>query len=253
MSKKLGQVFLANAHVARAEAEHAHGKRVLEIGPGRGILTRELCRNAKSVVAVEKDKRLYDYLWLTLKSGNLRLLNADFFRLSDTELDLDGIDILIANIPYNLSSKTVGWIIEKGKEAVLCMQKEFVEHMLAGPGTRKYSKLSVISALRLSVTEIMPVPRSYFFPVPRVDSEVVYIRPKTLNISRAEENAISCLMQHKKKRLKNAIEDSRLSLGIERNSAAALASAVATPDERVFKISPERLLTIARQIVKESN
>ncbi len=249
--KRLGQVFLLNEAVAKAEAAHAYNKRVLEIGPGRGMLTKELCRTASSVTAVEVDKRLYTQLKLTLRQDNLRLINADFFSLSDEELGLSGIEILISNIPYALSSKTIGWIISRGKEAVLCMQREFVEHMLAKAGTPSYSKLSVISSLSLSITEIMPVPKSSFYPVPKVDSTVIYLKPRELRLSESEKQALSCLMQHKKKRLKNAIEDARLSLGLGREAAHKLAAQLPECEERVFRISPEGLLAISSRILKK--
>src|SRR5271157_6461724 len=93
--KELGQSFLTNRAVAVAAAEHAHGKRVLELGPGYGILTRELCRYADRVVAVELDRGLFRMLRHELDFDNLKLVNGDFFETGGDELELDCADIMI--------------------------------------------------------------------------------------------------------------------------------------------------------------
>ncbi len=244
--KSLGQNFLTNEAVARAEAAHAIDKTVLEIGPGKGMLTRELCNNAKKVIAVEKDRRLFLYLDSTLRRKNLELINADFFDLGKSEVDIDGIDIVIANIPYNLSSKVISWLYSNNKEAVLCLQKEFVEHMLAIPGTKHYSRLSVMCALSFRLAEIMKVPRKNFNPKPRVDSEVIFLKPKKINITKSEELMINLLMQHKKKTLKNAILDSRRQANWDDGIARFITENRC--DERVFKMNPEEILEVARKL-----
>ena len=129
--KELGQSFLTNRSVAVMEAEHAHGKRVLELGPGYGILTRELCRYADRVVAVELDKDLFRMLKHEMAYENLKLISGDFFEVAEGELELKTTDIMISNVPYSLSSRIIEFLVEHRMQAVLCLQKEFVEHMLA--------------------------------------------------------------------------------------------------------------------------
>lgn len=249
--KGLGQNFLINEQVAKAEAAHSHGKRVLELGPGYGALTRELCKHAKRVVAVEKDHNL----WLLLKgevhSRKLKLLNKDFFDASDAELELGDIDIMISNIPYNLSSKVIGWLSDHSMQAVLCLQKEFVEHMLARPGSRSYSKLSVMTDISFSVTKIMSVSRNNFSPPPRVDSAIIYLKPKERKLSREEVEMLSLLMQHKKKKLINAALDSHAYLKMEKKEIGRkLEHMKGELEERVFTIPPHRLLELSRRIDK---
>ena len=160
--KSLGQVFLVNPAVAEAEAAHSYDKTVLEVGPGPGILTAALCKNAKKVIAVEKDSLMCTILKHNVKSDRLRLINKDFFETTDDEIGLKSIDIMISNIPYNLSSSVIGWLGEKRMQAVLCLQKEFVDHMLAQPDTHNYSKLSVFTTLMFKVTKIMNVAKGKF-------------------------------------------------------------------------------------------
>ncbi len=249
-NKKLGQNFLTNKNVAFAEAAHGEDKVVLEIGPGKGILTEELCNVAKRVIAIEKDERLYNYLSSSLQRANLTLINKDFFDCTEEELSLDSIDILIANIPYNLSSKVISWLYEHKLEAILCLQKEFVEHMLATEGNKSYSKLSVMSALSFKITPMMKVPKRSFFPKPKVDSQVIFIKPKEEIISKKEEEIISLIMQHKKKLLKNAVLDSKENLNIEIKELEKLFLENPSYNKRVFKLSPERLSILSKELLE---
>ncbi len=245
--KRLGQNFLVNRNIAKSEANFGIGRSVLELGPGLGMLTRELCRVAKHVTAVERDKRLYEILSGSISSKKLELINADFFSVSGSKLRAD---IMISNIPYNLSSKTVGWLGQVQMPAVLCLQKEFAEHMVAGPPERSYSRLSVFCALQFKVTYIMDVPSNDFYPEPDVGSSLVYLKPKGLKITERSYELLSLLMMHKKKKLRNALIDSAKLLGIEKGDAQKISSAIANGEKRPFQLTPEELLESSNQIAK---
>ncbi len=246
--KSLGQVFLITESIAEKEAVHAAGKAVIEIGPGLGILTRKLCENAKKVVAVEKDRDLYGMLKNEIHSKNLVLINNDFFDISASRTGIEKADIMISNIPYNLSGKVIGWLAKNNMQAVLCLQKEFVDHMLAKPDTHDYSKLSVISALFFRVTKIMNVPKGNFRPVPKVDSVIIYMKPLKARISERLVWMIGLLMQHKKKTVRNAIIDSRKYLGMEKDEIISVANSAYMSDKKVFKLAPEEILKIAEYL-----
>ncbi len=243
--KSLGQVFLISRHIAQAEAAHAAGKTVIEIGPGRGILTKELCRVAKRVIAVEKDRSLAASLERSISSPKLKLINKDFFDATREELELGRADIVIANIPYMLSSKTIEWLSRERMQAVLCLQKEFVEHMAALPDTRNYSRLSVISSLTFRITRIMDVPRGHFRPIPKVDSCIVYLKPKDAGITEAQRRIISALMQHKKKTVRNAMMDCEREFGKSKAEMSKIMDGIVMKDQRVFKLTPTEILAIA--------
>ncbi|MGC9037703.1 MAG: 16S rRNA (adenine(1518)-N(6)/adenine(1519)-N(6))-dimethyltransferase RsmA [Candidatus Micrarchaeia archaeon] len=253
--KRLGQSFLVNRNIAKAEAVHGAGKIVIEMGPGLGVLTKELCKVAKKVIAVELDPDLYSRLGRELKSRKLKLINKDFFEATSEELELENAEIMIANIPYQLSSKTIEFLSSNSLPAVLCLQKEFVEHMLAKPGERSYSKLSVVAQLSFRLSKIMDVSRGNFNPVPKVDSSIVLIEPKR-KIDKATLHILSALMEHKKKTVKNAIEDAAKELGISKGQAKMIAQKISNSSARVFKLSPESLLSLAEEIgrvIEESN
>ncbi len=249
---RMGQVFLISPHIAEIEAAHATGKNVLEIGPGPGILTRSLLRDAKTVVAVEKDYNLYTALKANITSKRFRIIHKDFLDATDDELNLEKIDIMIANIPYSISSKVIGWLIEKKMQAVLCLQKEFVDHMLAEPNTRDYSNLSVTTSLCLRVTRIVEVNRNNFRPVPLVDSSIIYMKPLSDMPSRDELRIIAAMMQHKKKTVRNALIDSHGGLGMEKKEIAGMADGLKMKDERIFKLTPHELLYLSREILRMS-
>ncbi len=247
--KRLGQNFLINPHIAEFEAEFGTGKIVLEIGPGLGMLTRALLSHAVKVIAVEKDREMYTLLKHEFRENekNLLLINKDILDIKTD--DIEAVDIIIANVPYNISSKVLDLIANLKIDAVLCLQKEFVEHMLARHGTKKYSKLSVFSQLQFDVKMLKKINSNNFYPVPKVDSSIIYIKSKT-EIEREILNIISFIMMHKKKTLRNSILDSSKKLGLSKESAESFAVQNIYSGEKVFKLSPVQLLEIAKMIKK---
>lgn len=244
--KSLGQHFLVNREIAVMESEYARGLNVVELGPGLGILTRELCNTAKKVIAIEKDARLFEILKNEIESEKLTLINADFFSIDDKILKKT--DILVSNIPYNLSSRVIYWLGNKNTPAVICVQKEFASHMLAQPGTHDYSKLSIVSSLRFKVHHIKDIAAGNFFPLPRIDSTLIYIAPRSGSIDERTLSVITQIMNHKKKRLKNAIIDSAAGLGISKERARKISDVFAEADLRPFQLEPEQILMIAERV-----
>jgi len=244
--KFLGQNFLVSESIAEMESKYAEDLNVVELGPGLGILTRELCKTAKSVTAIEKDNRLYDILYTEIKSEKLKLINADFFEVDRKNIGKP--DIMVSNIPYNLSSKTIYWLASNNIPALICIQKEFADHMLAKPGSRDYSRLSVVSALRFKAHRVKEVSAGNFYPTPKVDSCLVYLAPRSVKIDDKVFTIISLIMNHKKKRLHNAIADSSEALGITKDEAKKISSKLDDPELRPFHLEPEKILMIAEKI-----
>ncbi len=244
--KRLGQNFLLSRRIAMAEAVHCTGKKVLELGPGLGILTEELCAVAKSVLSIEIDPNLYEFLKSTASYKNLELVRADFFSFNSPKLNR--IEILASNVPYHLSSRLLLWLVDRKLPAILCLQKEFVDRMLAKAGTEDYSRLSVLCALRFSATRIMKVPAGCFYPVPKVESSLVYLKPRDSGATKREMEIVSLVMEHKNKKMRNAVEDSASSLGLEKPAARRTADSMGCANIRVSKMDPSALLDAARQL-----
>ncbi len=247
--KRLGQNFLINPHIAEFEAEFGKGKIVLEIGPGLGMLTHALLSHAVKVIAVEKDREMYALLKHEFSENekNLLLINNDILNIETDHIQV--ADIIIANVPYNISSKVLDLIANLKIDAVLCLQKEFVEHMLAKPGTKKYSKLSVFSQLQFDVRVLKRINANNFYPVPKVDSSIIYIKFRA-EIDKEILNIISLIMMHKKKTLRNSILDSSQKLGFDKESTESFATESIHSREKVFKLSPVQLLEIAKRVKK---
>ncbi len=244
--KREGQHFLIDKSIAEIEAKYAEGMVVLEMGAGMGILTEALCKTAKRVIAVEKDKELCERLEYTLMAKNLTLLNKDFFDLEEKEFGK--AQIMISNIPYKLSSRVIFWLGDKKMSAVLCIQKEFAEHMTAAPGTKSYSRLSVESGLRFKVYRVREVPPTCFHPRPHVDSEIVYLVPKNVEINKDADRILTMLMTHKKKTLRKALIDSSRTLGMEKSVLSDVASGLKDSKIRPFHMEPQALLEVAELI-----
>ena len=246
-SKRLSQSFLSDERILNREVEHAapYGKTVLEIGPGFGFLTRMLAAaGAKKVIAVEKDARLIPILEGELSNFKcIEIVNEDF---------LDGnfkADIIVSNVPYAISSPLLFKIAEmKFERAVLCLQKEFVERMLAKPGTREYSRLSVTSQAAFKMKLIEKVPRSAFSPQPQVDSAIVELIPTGEKLSPKAAKLILHLFQHRKKTLRAALADAAEELGMAKDEARAAADRSGIPGRRVFTLTKDEIVTLASSL-----
>lgn len=184
-SKGLGQNFLTSAHTLEEICACAKGpKGVLEIGPGFGVLTKDLCKNFEKVVSVEIDKSLMKVLSYTLEDcKNVKIINEDFMKLNLKELIKEEFNnekiSVAANLPYYITTPIVTELIE-GKynieNIVIMVQKEVAERFCANPGTKEYGAISVLCAYYTNPSIVCKVPASCFFPAPKVDSAVVCMK-----------------------------------------------------------------------------
>jgi 16S rRNA (adenine1518-N6/adenine1519-N6)-dimethyltransferase len=173
--KNLGQNFLIDEKILDKEVEFANieNKKVIEIGPGFGFLTKKLANKAKKVIAIEKDTSLRPYLEKYLEScDNVEIIWDDVLKI-----DIPNHKI-VSNIPYQISSPLTFKLLNNGNPAVICFQKEFAERMLAQAGTRKYSRLSATVGFLAKVRKLIAVPKGCFWPQPKVDSIVLEITPQ---------------------------------------------------------------------------
>lgn len=175
--RALGQNFLVDPGVARRTVEAARvgpDDRVLEIGPGRGVLTRPLLEAGASVFAVEIDEALVAALTREPRE-RLVVERADFLRF-DLERLPAGPMIVVANLPYSTGTAIVERILaapERFPRVVVMLQREVAHRLAAEPGTRSYGSLSVLTALWAEARVEFDVPPSAFRPRPKVDSAVV--------------------------------------------------------------------------------
>lgn len=196
MPSRLGQNFLKNKSIVKEIIEVANlscDDLILEIGPGKGILTEELAKKAGKVIAVELDGKLADYLKNKFKDvGNIEIIEKDILQTDIKELIANhGLQNsgykVVANIPYYITSPIIRIFLESDnppKEMLLMVQKEVAERIIAGPG--KHSVLSLSVQYYADPELLFEVKKENFDPVPKVDSAVIRISHKMKNMAKEE-------------------------------------------------------------------
>ena len=156
--KALGQHFLKDLDVAQRIADSlvlADKTRVLEVGPGMGVLTQFLLRNPHiELTAIELDRESVDYL--TINFPQLHLIQGDFLRFDLNILYPEGDFCVIGNYPYNISSQIFFKVLEYKDRIPCCsgmIQKEVAERLAAKPGNKSYGILSVLMQTSLSAED----------------------------------------------------------------------------------------------------
>ena len=183
------QVFLNNEPTLEFIAGRASG-RILEIGGGHGELTKHLAKRG-GVTVVELDENLAE---------KIKVKGVEVVSKNALNVDFNGYDFIAGNLPYNVSSQIIIKFIESNtKKAVFTVQKELAERMVAKPGSRDYSKLSVNVQNAGDCTILKVIPPEFFNPKPRVFSAVVEIEKKGEPILKSELDwvVVNLIFQHK--------------------------------------------------------
>ncbi|MCL5284759.1 MAG: 16S rRNA (adenine(1518)-N(6)/adenine(1519)-N(6))-dimethyltransferase RsmA [Nitrospirae bacterium] len=218
-AKHLGQHFLTDPGIARKivgalDPALLEELPVLEIGPGRMILTRILAERARHLILVEKDTRLLPTLrdQLSFLGPRLEIRHADAL---EDPFDLrEDPYLLVSNLPYNISVPLFMKIISAPSpplQAVLMFQKEVGERIVAEPGGKAYGSLSVATALLSEADPLFNIRPGSFFPPPKVHSMVLTFRPRPSRLDPAVPGAIHlarCAFTYRRKTLRNAFGNS---------------------------------------------
>jgi len=182
-SKAKGQNFLINKNVLDKILQAANLTKkdhVLEIGPGLGILTQELIKNCKKVLAVELDKKIFFYLKQSLRANkNLELLQQDILKLKNQEivekLKSENYKV-VANLPYNITKPVIRKFLEydpKPELIVVLVQKEVAEKIIVKDKKNSILSLAVQFSGQASIIDL--VPKQNFYPQPQVESAILKI------------------------------------------------------------------------------
>lgn len=186
--KSLGQHFIVDASLAAKIAELVpRGARVVEVGGGLGTLTAFLIGKTSKLIVIEVDRKLASYL--KEKYGQAQLIQADFLKTAIPETDY-----VVSSVPYSISKKFVLKLVGEGdswREALLILQKEFVEKLLAKPCEENYRAISVVVQAACHIQPLEFVAPECFYPPPKVDSVLVrlsvrdtYVREKVLRVEK---------------------------------------------------------------------
>ncbi len=178
IKKKLGQHFLINEKIKQKIIECADISKkdvILEIGPGIGSLTTALCKNARKVIAIEKDRELVDFLInLFSNEKKVEIIEGDVLKIR-----LPKADKIVSTPPYNISSELIFLLLEhRFKTIILVLQKEFARRLVSKPGSKNFGRLTVMIGYKGEVELLDYVSKENFYPVPKVDSAIVRIVPR---------------------------------------------------------------------------
>ena len=183
-SKSLGQNFLINPSVCPKMAEYCTSNPeggVIEIGPGIGVLTYELAKRAKKVVAIELDKRLLPVLDDTLgEFDNVKVINGDVLKMDINKIiddEFAGMSVSIcANLPYYITSPIIMKLLEENvniESLTVMVQKEAADRICALPGSRNSGAISLAVNYYSEPRILFQVSKGSFMPAPKVDSSVI--------------------------------------------------------------------------------
>ena len=183
-SKSLGQNFIKDPRVIDRIAETAvlsSQDEVLEIGPGLGALTSRLAQKTRKVIAIEKDKKLIEYLRDNFSEyPNVEMIHQDALKADFRDLYKGSKLKVISNLPYSVSSPILFKLLEARdcfSTLVLMLQLEVGQRITAGPGNKTYGSISVLLQTYMDVTSEFRVSPASFWPKPKVDSLVLKLVP----------------------------------------------------------------------------
>lgn len=231
---------------------------VLEIGTGIGTLTIELAKKAKKVIAIEQDENICKILTKRLKDekiDNVELINDDALKV-----DFPKFNKIISNLPYQISSPITFKFLEYDFDlAILMYQKEFADRMNGEVGSKNYSRLSAMLYFKCNVETLTNVSAESFIPKPKIDSTVVKLTPKENRISdddfKIYSNFTKALFQHRNKKIKNALIDSRhIISNIDKKILKKKLNAIEDDElneylsKRVVELTPEEILFLSKKL-----
>jgi 16S rRNA (adenine1518-N6/adenine1519-N6)-dimethyltransferase len=221
LSKRYGQNFLCDEHIVNRIADAAPSDiGVLEIGPGVGTLTIALAQRVKRLVAVEIDDRLIPILKQHLSSfDHASLIHSDILKVNLDEVanQIGTPFSAIGNLPYQITSPLLGMMVEHRhliRECVFMVQRELADKMLAPVGSGKGSALGVFINAFADAERLFNVPKTVFFPRPKVDSSVFRIQFSSEPKFQADEamffNVVRAAFNLRRKTLRQALRQSPL-------------------------------------------
>lgn len=261
--QRLGQNFLADPHTAEKIVRLSNvcpEDTVLEIGPGLGALTLPMARMVKKIYAVEKDREIIPLLASELNSE--QITNVEIIAENILHVRLEALlsaehrkTVVVGNLPYNISSQVLIQLIHSRdilSRAVLMFQKELARRISAEPGNRDYGRITVALRYCADIRPLMQVKAAQFFPKPKVDSEIVEIRFKSVIENPAIDetvfiSVIKAAFSKRRKTLKNALSGTRFFEDADQ-AKRVLESVGIDPIRRAETLSVEEFVALSNAV-----
>ena len=215
--KKWGQNFLADTNLLDKIAktiEPKTGDNILEIGPGEGALTERIFPYVNSMVVVEIDPLLIKELKNKPILKGLHIIHGDILLQDIENLPIDEPVRVIGNIPYNITSPIIFWLIEQldyWKDAYIMMQKEVADRLNAEVNTKAYGRLTVVVGAYLDIDLCFNIKPDVFIPKPKVDSAIVRFTKKVCPLIKDDQymrfnKIVSAAFSQRRKMLRNTLQ-----------------------------------------------
>ena len=213
--KKWGQNFLVDNNLLEKIIKTINIKdteHVLEIGPGQGALSEKLVDVAKSLSMVEIDPDLIDRLKIHKKLSGLKIINQDILKVDLESLSIDS-PVVVGNIPYNITSPIIFWLIDHfdhWDRAYLMVQKEVAQRLTAAIGTKDYSRVTVMTSLFFDIQICFSISPNVFLPRPKVQSAFISITKRldfdkrNVNIKKFSQ-VVRMAFNQRRKMLRNSL------------------------------------------------
>ncbi len=255
MGKTLGQHFLIDHNIVRKIvrlAELQPGETVLEIGPGRGILTEALLEASGLVVAIEVDAALCAHLRATLGARpNFTLIEGD--ALPYDYAQIPSPFLVVANLPYYLSTPLLFRLLQERRRVdrmVLMLQAEVAARLAAVPGGKDYGALSIAAQFYCEVRQAFKVPATCFRPKPQVGSAVVALTPLPRSRVAVHDEVlffkvVRAGFAHRRKALVNSLKDEGFEAA---RTVAALEQAGIDPRRRAESLTLSEWAALANAL-----
>ena len=257
--KSLGQNFLINPDVCPAMANAACDSEtgVIEIGPGIGVLTRELAKTAKKVLAIELDERLKKILPETLSGlDNVEVIYGDALKLDLNAIIKEKLSCcksvaVCANLPYYITSPVIMNLLESRlpiTSVTVMVQKEAAQRLCAEVGTREAGAVSVAVSYYAEPHILFGVSRASFMPPPNVDSAVIQLKIRKeppIKVKNEKEffRLVKCCFSQRRKTLVNAVSNTA---GTDKDELRAALRALGLPETvRGEQLTMEQLAALS--------
>jgi len=248
--KRFGQHFLINEQVRDKlvdQADLSKADTVVEVGPGLGFVTVALASRAGRVIAIEKDRTLARHLAKKFSTNrDVQIIQGDALAVP-----IPANAKIVSSPPYNISSKLVLRIIgSQFKLACLLLQEDFIRRLTAPSGSRDYGRLTVMLQTRARAEYVSNIPKSAFYPTPRVDSAITTIRPTLGTISakdqRIFEDLVRAMFTQRRRRLRGVL--SRYLGANYQKQKEEILSRAGQDDKRVYELTPAEFVSLSNLI-----
>ena len=224
--KKWGQNFLTDSNLLDRivrTVEPQDNDNFLEIGPGDGSLTELIFPKVKKMVVVEIDPLLIKHLSIRSDLDGLHIIHGDILLQDIEDLPIEEPVRIVGNIPYNITSSIIFWLIEQldfWDDAFIMMQKEVAQRLTANIGTKEYSRISVVVGAYLDMEMCFKIPPDVFIPKPKVESAIIRFTKKSSPIVADNQyvkfnKIVKMAFSKRRKMLRNSLNDFDIPVSIQ--------------------------------------